>query len=224
MYLLFDADQTIWDFNETERLSLSLLFSSLGLPDTQETKDAYMTGNLWCWDAFEKGIITLEELEEKRMSLFFQNLGRRDLDASRAAEAYATYLSENGILLKGAREMLESLSSYPKALITNGIAKVQRGRLRDTDSEKYFTHIFISQEIGVQKPKKEFFSIVLSTIGKTKDECIVIGDSEKSDIKGAYDSGIRSIYFSPEGKVSDKATWSVSSYEEMVSLIKSLGE
>ena len=80
MYLLFDADQTIWDFNETERISLSLLFSSLGLPDTQETKDAYMTGNLWCWDAFEKGIITLEELEEKRMSLFFQNLGRRDLD------------------------------------------------------------------------------------------------------------------------------------------------
>lgn len=79
-----------------------------------------------------------------------------------------------------------------------------------------------TQEMGVQKPKKEFFDIVLKTINKDKDECIVIGDSEKSDIQGAVNSGIRSIYFSRKGIISPKATWSVSSYKEMIELIRSL--
>ncbi|MGN1163580.1 MAG: YjjG family noncanonical pyrimidine nucleotidase [Candidatus Ornithospirochaeta sp.] len=223
MYLLFDADQTIWNFNETERISLSLLFSSLGLDDTKETRDAYEEGNLWCWDAFEKGVITLEELETMRMALFFRNLGRNEDDAPSAAERYARFLSENAVMLSGAEEMLRSLSDYPKALVTNGLARVQRGRIKDTGIDKYFTHIFISQEMGVHKPMKEFFETVLATIGEDKDNCIVIGDSEKSDIQGAVNSGIRSIYYSPSGKISPKATWSVSSYSEMVALIKSLG-
>lgn len=222
MYLLFDADQTIWDFLSTERISLRALFDHFSLPDDKKTNDAYQKGNRWCWDAFEKGEITLEELEILRMKLFFENLGRPDLDAKEASELYATLLSENGILLPGATNMLQALSSIPKALITNGIARVQRGRLRDTDTEKYFQHIFISQEMGVQKPKKEYFSIVLETIKVDKDQCIVIGDSEKSDIEGAYNSGIRSIFFSPEGKTSKKATWSVSSFDEMTALILSL--
>ena len=222
MYLLFDADQTIWDFHATERISLKALFDYFHLPDSKETKDAYEEGNLWCWDQFEKGNITLATLERVRMELFFQNLKRPDLNADEAADLYATLLSENGIMLEGAREMLESLSDIPKSLVTNGIAKVQRGRLRDTDTEKYFQHIFISQEIGVQKPKKEFFDIVLKTINKDKDECIVIGDSEKSDIQGALNSGIRSIYYSPKGNISERATWSVSSFKEMIGLIRSI--
>ena len=222
MYLLFDADETIWDFHATERISLKALFDYFNLPDTKETKDAYEVGNLWCWDAFEKGTITLNELEELRMKLFFENLHRPDLDHKKAADLYATLLSENGIMLHGAREMLETLSDIPKSLITNGIAKVQWGRLKDTDTIKYFDHIFISQEIGVQKPKKEFFDIVLKTIGKDKDECIVIGDSEKSDIQGALNSGIRSIYFSQKGVTSPRATWSVSSFKEMIELIRTI--
>ncbi|MGN1190710.1 MAG: YjjG family noncanonical pyrimidine nucleotidase [Candidatus Ornithospirochaeta sp.] len=222
MYLLFDADQTIWDFHATERISLKALFDYFHLPDSKETKDAYEEGNLWCWDQFEKGNITLETLERVRMELFFKNLKRPDLNADEAADLYATLLSENGIMLEGAREMLESLSDIPKSLVTNGIAKVQRGRLRDTDTEKYFQHIFISQEIGVQKPKKEFVDIVLKTINKDKDECIVIGDSEKSDIQGALNSGIRSIYYSPKGNISERATWSVSSFKEMIGLIRSI--
>ena len=222
MYLLFDADQTIWDFKATERISLKALFDHYHLPDTAETKDAYEIGNLWCWDEFEKGNISLEELEALRMKLFFKNLKREDLDENEAAELYATLLSENGILLNGALDMLESLKDIPKSLVTNGLKKVQRGRLKDTDTEKYFDHIFISQEMGVQKPKKEFFDIVLKTIGRDKDQCIVIGDSEKSDIQGANNSGIRSIYFSPKGNISSKPTWSVSSYQEMIKLIRSL--
>lgn len=224
MYLLFDADQTIWDFKETEKISLSLLFQKFSLSESDETLEAYQKGNHWCWDAFEKGEITLEELETRRMELFFQNLGRDNLKAEEAAEYYAECLENNGIMLPGAHEMLQSLSSYPKALVTNGIARIQWGRLRDTDSAKYFEHIFISQEMGVQKPRKEFFDIVLSKIKRDKDECIVIGDSEKSDIQGAVNSGIRSILYSPSGKSSALATWSVSSYKELVELISYLGE
>ena len=80
MYLLFDADQTIWDFKATERISLKALFDYYHLPDTAETKDAYEIGNLWCWDEFEKGNISLEELEALRMKLFFKNLKREDLN------------------------------------------------------------------------------------------------------------------------------------------------
>ena len=50
--------------------------------------------------------------------------------------------------------------------------------------------------MGVQKPDRAFFDMVLKETGIDKRRTLVIGDSEKSDILGATNSGMRSIFIS----------------------------
>ncbi len=218
-YLLFDADQTIWDFNATEKIGLRKVFESCFLPDSKEMTDAYMVGNILCWREFENGELTLDDLEVKRWRLFFERIGRTEFRAEDAASLFKDTLAHNGIMLDGAVEFLESIQDRPKSLVTNGISSIQRQRLKDTGCEKYFEKIFISSEVGYHKPQKELFDAVLAALGKTGDECVMIGDSEHSDIQGAVNAGIESIYLNFDGRKSEMATWSVSSYDELRSLI-----
>ncbi len=218
-YLLFDADQTIWDFNQTEEIGLRNIFSSFGLPCDRTTHDSYMTGNLRCWKEYEDGLLTLDELETKRWRLFFENTGLKDADAEKTAERFKYLLAHNGRLLEGAEDFLISISDYPKSLVTNGISEIQRQRLKDTKTDRFFEHIFISSEIGWHKPQKELFDEILRILGKNKEECVMIGDSEHSDIAGAANAGIDSIYLNFDGRKSPLATWSVSSYAELGDLI-----
>ena len=219
-YLLFDADGTLYDFKKTESIALKALLEKYGIPET--LLPVYHEGNRKCWDMYEDGKITLEELEVLRFRLFFSGI-ERDIDSQEAADTYAALLGDNGILIDGAREFLESIDSfYHLEIITNGIGRVQKKRFQGTDSEKYFENIFISQEIGYAKPDPRFFSYVLSALKAEKDECIVIGDSESSDIKGAVLSGIDSVFISFDGKTSENADYSVSSYSALLSLINNL--
>ena len=123
-------------------------------------------------------------------------------------------------MLPGALELLGSLQGrYSLSIITNGIARIQHERFRRTDTEKYFDHIFISQEIGYAKPDPGFFSHVLDTLGADRSECLVIGDGLTSDIQGAANAGIDSIYISWHGNTAEKASFSVSSFSELASLL-----
>ena len=216
-YLLFDADGTLYDFKKTESIALKALLEKYGIPET--LLPVYHEGNRKCWDMYEDGKITLEELEVLRFRLFFSSI-ERDIDSQEAADTYAALLGDNGILIDGAREFLESIDSfYHLEIITNGIGRVQKKRFQGTDSEKYFENIFISQEIGYAKPDPRFFSHVLSDLDTAPENCLVIGDSDSSDIKGAINSGIDSVFISFTGKTSSLADHSVSSYQELLSLL-----
>jgi len=221
-YLLFDADQTIWDFNATEKIGLGIVFESSFLPMSKEMIDAYMVGNLQCWRDYEDGKLTLDELEVKRWRLFFDRIGKGDGNAEEASFLFKEALANNGLLLPGADDFLLSIAGRPKSLVTNGIAYIQRRRLKDTGCDRHFEKIFISSEIGWHKPQKELFTTVLSALGKTRDECVMIGDSIHSDIEGAANAGIESIYLNFEGKKCPLATWSVSSYDELRALIETI--
>lgn len=218
-YLLFDADQTLWDFKQTEKIAIAILFNYFNIPNNEEITEKYMSGNNLCWKEYEEGKLSLDELEIKRWELFF---AKTDLsyNAKEAANLFGKAIAENGILLEGAEAFLYSIRDLPKALVTNGIARIQRRRLKDTKIEKYFEHIFISDEIGYHKPQKELFLYILQKIEKESKDCIMIGDSEKSDIEGALSVNMESIYFSLDGKKSALASYCVSSYKELEELIR----
>ena len=217
-YLLFDADNTLYDFSATEKAALTRLFCHYKIPES--LLPVYHDGNLDCWTMYERGQLTLEALESERFRLFFQ---RADINENpvEAGNLYSTYPGEEGIMLPGAVEFLESLSSFDLSLITNGIARVQKERIKRTNTARFFSHIFISQEIGWAKPDPRFFDYVLSTLHTEKEKCVVIGDSLTSDIKGANNAGIASIFFSPSGKKAETATYSATSYGEIIEILRS---
>lgn len=220
-YLLFDADGTLYDFKATESVALKRVFENYGIPWTKEMFMLYEEGNHFCWDQYEKGLMSQEKLKGERFRILFDKLSIKS-DAEEAGDLYVDYLSEAGIMIDGALDFLESIKDRKMAIITNGIAKTQHGRFNRTNTKRFFEEIFISQEMKVAKPDKAFFDHVLDVIKRKPEECIVIGDSEKSDIQGAINANIDSIFINFDGKVSEKATYSVSSYEELYELLKTI--
>mgnify|MGYP004642171395 CR=1 FL=1 len=220
-YLLFDADGTLYDFNATESIALKDIFRYYRIPYTEANISIYHECNDFCWDQFEKGLMNQEKLKGYRFRLFFDRLGLSISD-NEAGNLFLRMLSKHGIMLPGAVDFLNSIEDRRKAIITNGIAEVQHGRIDGSNTRGYFERIFISEEIGSNKPDPAFFHTVLNALRLSPEECIVIGDSEKSDIQGAINAGIESIYINFRGMKSDKATYSVSSFDELKRLIDSI--
>ena len=222
MNLLFDADGTLYDFKATENISLGKVFEHYGIDYSSENIDLYHEKNSHLWDLYEKGLINQDMISWKRFEDFFSALGL-GYDAKEAGELYTDYLASNGIMIDGAIELLEKLyGRHNLYIITNGIAKTQHGRIDGTGTGKYFKRLFISTEMGTQKPEKAFFDIVMGEENLDRKRTIVIGDSEKSDIKGALNAGLKNIFISFKGDESPLADYSVSSYDELLEYIDKL--
>lgn len=220
--LLFDADGTLYDFKATEDISLRKVFENYGIEYSTENLRIYHEKNSRLWELYEKGQVKQDVIKWKRFSDLFSALDL-DYDGHEAGELYTDLLAENGIMIDGAVALLDKLYGKHKLyIITNGIAKTQHGRIDGTDTRKYYEKIYISTEMGVQKPDKAFFDIVLSESGLDKKRSIVIGDSEKSDIMGAHNAGLKSIFISFTGEKSTFADYNVSSYDELLEYIDKL--
>ena len=220
--LLFDLDGTLYDFKATERIALGVVFKHYGIEFNTENYELYEKGNHYLWDQYEKGGITQDYINTERFNMLFKALGI-NADGNEAGDMYVDNLAQNGILLPGALEFLNWLDtqkdSYTSYIITNGIPKTQHGRLDNSGTGHFYRMVFISGEMGVQKPDIAFFNKVLSDAGITRESSIVIGDTEKSDIRGAVNAGIRSIYINFKGEKSEIANWSVGSFDELRSLL-----
>ncbi len=221
-FLLLDADGTFLDFSLTEKIALNLLFDHYNLSHEEETFSSYEECNRRCWNSFEKGEMSMAELKVRRFSLFFEQQGL-PYDANEANLFYVNCLASNAHYIEGAPGLLERLGhDYDLEVITNGIASVQRGRLDALGASKYFSHIIISEEIGYQKPSTDFFDKTLEIIHASKEECLIIGDSLSSDIKGGIDSGIDTCYLhlGRDLDTSDsRIKYHASSYSELLSVI-----
>ncbi|MCQ2603914.1 MAG: YjjG family noncanonical pyrimidine nucleotidase [Spirochaetia bacterium] len=202
-YLLFDADRTLFDFVTSERKALQKTVESFGFEYKLEFHTIYTKMNQQVWEEFEQNLVTLEQLQVKRFTLFTEYV-HLPVDPPDMNVRYVNFLSNAADFIPGAPELLQQLQGkYTLALVTNGISKVQRGRLRNTDMEKYFNAIVVSEEVGVQKPDARYFQYCLQKLGNPPlDQILMIGDSLSSDIQGAKNSGIKSCLLDIDRKYS----------------------
>ncbi len=202
-YILIDADGTVFDYEKAEKESLENTFKTFCI-DTggADYFRLYAEINSMCWQEFEAGKITLEELRIKRFINLIKEGGFGCIDPGKMGRTYLEFLSLSGNLLEGAPELLEKLSErHSVSMITNGIAEIQYSRIKVSGIGKYFQHIIISDEIGHQKPSGQFFGITMDRIGNPPlSEVIVIGDSLSSDIKGGNSYGIDTCWLNLSGK------------------------
>ena len=192
--LLFDADETLLDFDRDETDALSKILDECGIAKNKETVATYKEINVGLWKALERGEIDKPRLKQIRFRLFFDKIGYTPTeDPFIINERYLSYLGEGGNLIAGVKELISELHSdgYRLYIVTNGIEKTQKRRLTKAGIYPFFKEIFVSETIGHQKPKKEYFDYVLNHIDETdKGKVLLIGDSLTSDIKGAIGAGI----------------------------------
>jgi putative hydrolase of the HAD superfamily len=202
VFLLFDFDGTLVDYDKTESRSLAEAFRQAGIPyDEKQYLPEYNRINAKMWKDFEQGGISAPDLRVKRFRILFETCGIRG-NAELAAGMYISNLSESAFLFDDALPLLEKLRPrYKLGLITNGLKEAQRKRLALSGADKYMDGIAVSDEIGMQKPDPGIFEYALRDAGHTdKKTTLVIGDSLSSDIQGGINFGIDTCWFNPKGK------------------------
>ncbi|MFP4430944.1 MAG: YjjG family noncanonical pyrimidine nucleotidase [Spirochaetota bacterium] len=197
--LIFDADNTLFDYDRGEAYALSLAFRDQKLVFHQETMvSLYRRINKSIWRAFEAGEIPQGEISFRRFGEFFRELGV-GCDIRAFSASYLGHLAEAHYLVEGAEDVVATLSkSYSMAIVTNGLSRVQRGRFGRSPIAGLFDPIVISDEVGVQKPNPEIFDHVFEAYPHVcREEVLMIGDSLTSDIAGGVAAGIDTCWFNP---------------------------
>ncbi|MFA7118817.1 MAG: YjjG family noncanonical pyrimidine nucleotidase [Sphaerochaetaceae bacterium] len=225
-HLFFDCDGTLFDFDQSEQLAFGLTAQAFGFDDS--LLPLYHQINLQCWKEFEKGSLTMEDLNIERFIRFFQ-LTNCKADALQASPYFVKRLSCLGIPYPQAKETLQTLKErgYHLNIASNGFSSVQHGRLQTSGLARFFEHFFISEEMHCQKPNTLFFTKMLqeTNLRGHEEEALIIGDSLTSDIRGGIDAGLDTVWYNPLSNEEDpncKATLQISELTELLHILPAL--
>lgn len=199
-YLLLDADNTLFDFDAGNRHAFHEVCARYDIPDTEKSFRCYERCNNAMWAAFDRGECTKDFLVVERFRRFLKEMAL-DRDAAQCNELHLQVLGQNTLLLPHALEVCRDLSRQHRLyIVTNAVAAVQRSRLAGSAIAPYITGAFISEEAGASKPSAAYFDYVFSRIdGITRDNCLLVGDSLSSDIRGANNYGLPCCWYNPKG-------------------------
>ncbi|WP_214072055.1 YjjG family noncanonical pyrimidine nucleotidase [Mucilaginibacter sp. dw_454] len=203
-HIFFDLDHTIWDFDKNAEEALHELYishrlSNIGLASADVFIETYTQNNHRLWREYHIGNITKQALREARFKQTFLDLGvHPDVIPAGFEDEYVQLCPTKTNLFPHAHETLEYLrGKYQLHLISNGFKESQDTKINGTGIGKYFTHIIISELVGVNKPDKAIFEYAVNLADTTKEQSLMIGDSLEADVLGALNFGMDAIYFNP---------------------------
>ncbi len=221
----------------------------LGIDNVDSIRKIYTEENIKCWKQIEQKTLAREDMFWKRWANTFEVANIKvDTPFLEINSIYMTELSKLGIYLPGAEDFLKELRALPGhtispvsythlrahetvletaiSLITNGTSQSANGRIKASGIDQYADYIFVSHDIGYDKPDVRYFECVLNTIkDPDKEHYLVVGDSLTSDMKGANNAGLPCCLFAkdgkfPEGAESLRIDHRASSYAEILNILK----
>ena len=225
-YILWDVDGTVLDFLASEAYAIRFLFKKYDIGEcSDEMLKMYSGINLKYWQKLEYGELTKSEILVGRFKEFFRIIGVDVKLAENFNRDYQVTLGDYVEFVKGAEEILTSQKGkYIIAAVTNGTKVAQERKLRLSGLDKIFDAIFISENVGAEKPNKEFFDYVFEKLGITdKNEVLLIGDSLTSDMKGGQNAGVDTCWFNPTHSPNTydiPVTYEIDELKKLESIIK----
>ena len=222
-YILFDADNTLLDFDKAEEVSIFVTLEHFGIDRVYSKRFSEINSSLW--KLFEVNGIKRDEIKTKRFKILLDEIRKTDVSPYDMSEYYLDRLSMCSYTYEDAPFVCSKLREIGKKLfiITNGHTKTQTNRIKGCNIEKYIEKSYISEQIGYQKPCLEYFDFVLNEIKADKSECLIIGESISSDIKGGVVASIDTCWYNPKSKIntSDIApTYTVNTLKEILNIFK----
>lgn len=196
--LLIDIDDTLLDFQFAQHYAIQQLFHYYKLPVTTDNITSYKRMNQSMWEDFEKGTLTKQQLLDTRFSNFFKQFHIK-VDGKAADERYRHFLTQGNQVIEGVIPFLNRVSpTHRLAIISNGVYQTQMNRLKNNDLLKFFDAIFISDQIGYQKPSIHFFNAVIEQMQISTKETLIIGDSLTADIQGGINAKIDTCFINTQ--------------------------
>lgn len=225
-YVFLDLDDTILNFTAGEARALSQALEELGIEPTRAVLDRYHVINQAHWQMLEEGRLTRDEVLVQRFDQLFRELGV-DRSGTEICDRYEQLLSQQHEFIPGAQALLDTLSpKYDLYLASNGAAMVQHPRLDAAGLRPYFKGIFISEELGADKPSPAFFDACFAAIPDfRREDAVMVGDSLTSDIRGGLNAGLRTVWFDPnrgEPRPDIRPDYVIHRLDELPSLLASM--
>lgn len=222
--LLFDADNTLLDFDKTETDALHHTFALHHIPFTKAIEERYMQINKALWNAYEEGKKTREEVIFTRFGKLFEEFQIQE-DGVRFEHIYQAELGKGHALMPHALELVQELKKhYALYIVTNGVTATQYARLKDSGLDQHFQQVFVSEEVGYRKPMKEYFTYCFSHIPDfDKTQTLLIGDSLSSDIQGGINAGIDTCWMNPKHIPNQKqlpVTYEITHLKELYAILE----
>ena len=201
-FLLIDMDDTVLDFKKAEYTAIRKTLQEMGLDPTDAVCRRYSEINDGYWKRLERKEVTRRQLQVGRFADLFAEFGIT-ADGEKCADRYMENLAQGHDFMPGAEAALAAFQKkYKIYLASNGNADTQRSRIALAGIEKYFEGIFISGELGVNKPDKLFFDRCFAQMEDfAPAKTMIVGDSLSSDILGGKNAGIATCWVNPGHKV-----------------------
>ena len=228
-HILFDLDRTLWDFQANSFQTFQEMFEHFELEkrcnvDFDGFYLKYKEINAVLWDMYRQGTLSKELLYVRRFSITLEYFGLKDTaDLSRRlGDFYVLEGPKKTALLPGAKELLDSLKrkGYPLYIVSNGFKEVQNLKVKTSGIDMFFDKVFLSEDIGYQKPNRKIFDEVLGQLEAQPCDCVMIGDDFAVDIVGAKNAGIDQVYFNHNGvKASFEPTYEVQGLMQIDALL-----
>lgn len=227
-HIIFDLDRTLWDFERAASETLADLFNlylkSRCSVSLEHFVTVYKKINESLWDAYRTQQISKDLLRTKRFQITLNEIGVYDnLLGIKLGDLYVSIIANKVYLLPYAIELLEYLQPrYSMSIMTNGFKEVQYPKIKQSGIGHYFSHTFISEEIGFNKPDIRIFEYAIQTLGLIASEILFVGDDWEVDILGASRAGMDQVFFNPvqrKNKVNGLPTYSIVSLKELTNIL-----
>lgn len=224
-YLLWDIDGTILNFEKAEKRAIRTLFEKFNLGEcTDEMLSHYIEINKKYWKLLECGKMEKERILVERFVEFFEKEGIRTDVASEFNKAYQLALGDTIAFNDDALEIIKAQKkNYQIIIVTNGTAIAQKKKLERSGLDKIADNIFISEEVGYEKPSIHFFERVIAKAGIDDiSQAVIIGDSLTSDIQGGVNAGIDTCWYNPKEEINDtnlKPTYIIKNLHELCEIV-----
>ena len=206
IHLFFDLDNTLWDFENNSCGAMQQTFIHFNLHerdvDFNRFFDIYTYNNRQLWNEYRNGNRIKKELTRLRFELTLSKFGIKDLCPDEMNAFYLAEMPGQKRLVSGTVELLDYLKGkgYLLYILTNGFREVQHKKLEITGLKKYFTRVFISEDIKAPKPAREIFEYAIKSANAKKKDSLMIGDDPEVDVAGALNAGIDAVWFNTNVK------------------------
>ena len=198
--IFLDIDDTIFNFERCSQNALRHTCLALEVPYNQQAYMEFRRIDDTLWKEQKSGHISVEDVLRIRAERFMAFLGCPSLSLV-YREHFAECLSEEVDLEPFAQESIKKLSSFVKLYAaSNGSLTMQEARLKKVGLLSCFTELYVSDDIGFEKPDIRFFAEALKRSGWQKEDALMVGDSLSSDVEGANRFGMDCCWYNPKRK------------------------
>lgn len=224
--IFWDLDQTLLNFDLSMKHALRAVFGAYGLAVSEEIASRYDAINKSYWLRLELGELTKEQVTVGRFRTLFEELGITHVKPEEINADYQLELGNVFFYIDGAKELVTLLKEkgFRQYVVTNGVNTTQASKMKLSGLDMIMDGVFVSELMGYPKPQKEYFDACFAALpGVSRGECILVGDSLTSDMRGAENAGIAACWFNPEGKAKDvevRTDYEIRRLEELMQILE----